>query len=60
VTRMTASVLSLMIGSGTDSTETFRFPCQVTALIGPLSSEVADNRSLPAPGAANQREWAAR
>jgi hypothetical protein len=33
VTRMTASVGSWMIGSGTSSTRTSRLPCQVTACI---------------------------
>jgi hypothetical protein len=37
VMRMTASVGSWIVGSGTFSTRTSRLPCQVTALIAPRS-----------------------
>ena len=37
VTRMTASVGSCTNGSGTSSTRTSRWPCQVTAFMGAAS-----------------------
>ena len=47
VTRMIASLGSLIAGSGTLSTDTFRRPCHVTARIGFLSKDLFAARGVP-------------